>query len=255
MALNQLIETAYRIQRYRIVGPDWLRSQWFEIHATIPEGGTRDKIPEMLQTVLEERLKLKTHFENKEEPVYAIVVQKVGAKVRLTNDASIPTEEGAKNITADGQIKGKREGETTILFDSRTGPVRTTGLSNGLTRTELMKMSLSMFAEWLTPFLDRPAVDATDLKGFYTIPLEFPPEIFRIPIMKMAGSTLPPLNTPFSNPAGQPPTSTGAAPDPSMSVKPLIDAVEKLGLKLDQRKAPYQKLVIDHVERTPVEPE
>jgi uncharacterized protein (TIGR03435 family) len=34
---------------------------------------------------------------------------------------------------------------------------------------------------------------------------------------------------------------------------PLIVAVEKLGLKLDARKAPVDVLVVDNVRRTPLE--
>src|SRR5262249_14905046 len=58
MSLEGLITTAYQIETYQVTGPDWLNLQRFEINATISEGSSKDQVPEMLQSLLEDRFKL-----------------------------------------------------------------------------------------------------------------------------------------------------------------------------------------------------
>src|SRR5580693_8295370 len=56
----QLIDKAYRIQSYQVIGPDrWEFAQIrFDIQATLPQGSTQKQIPEMLQWLLAERFGL-----------------------------------------------------------------------------------------------------------------------------------------------------------------------------------------------------
>ena len=50
-------------------------------------------------------------------------------------------------------------------------------------------MSMSAFAEWLTPLIDRPIVDATDLKGSYKMTMELPTEVIRNAIIMKASTS------------------------------------------------------------------
>jgi len=173
MSLDSLIASAYRIKRDQIAGPDWLSSQRFEIHATIPEGTSQDQVPEMIQTLLEERFKLKAHIENKEQPVYALVVSKEGSKLMNADDVS---DAGATPIGG-GPMSIKREGDSFMIFDPRTGMVMRGGKGgrgSGTMRTEILKTSMPAFAEYITPFVDHPVVDATGLKGSYKMTMELP---------------------------------------------------------------------------------
>src|SRR5690242_271460 len=52
MSIEKLIVTAYGIKPYQLIGPDWMRSERFDIQAKIPEGVSKDRIPEMLQALL-----------------------------------------------------------------------------------------------------------------------------------------------------------------------------------------------------------
>src|SRR3984957_4868994 len=52
MSLSRLILTAYRLKPYQLSGPDWMKTQRFDILAKIPEGGSKDQVPEMLQSLL-----------------------------------------------------------------------------------------------------------------------------------------------------------------------------------------------------------
>jgi len=81
MALKDYIRIAYRLKDYQISGPDWLRSERFDITAKIPEGVSPGQIPEMLQGLLTERFQLKMHREKKEFPVYALEIAKSGLKI------------------------------------------------------------------------------------------------------------------------------------------------------------------------------
>src|SRR5437667_6809863 len=129
MSLNDLIAAAYRIKTDQIAGPEWLTSQRFEIHATIPEDTSKDQVPEMIQTLLEERFKLKAHRENKEQQVYALVVSKEGPKLMNADDVS---DAGATPIGG-GPMSIKREGDS----------------------FRLCRLSL----EYLTPLVDHPVLD------------------------------------------------------------------------------------------------
>ena len=48
--------------------------------------------------------------------------------------------------------------------------------------------------------------------------------------------------------------SASAASDPGGNgVSSIYDSVQKMGLKLDPRKAPVEQVVVTHVEKTPTE--
>src|SRR5580692_10751750 len=56
-SLSELLGMAYKVKYYQVQGPDWLGAtgQRFDILAKMPEGATKDQVPEMLQALLAER--------------------------------------------------------------------------------------------------------------------------------------------------------------------------------------------------------
>src|SRR5690348_8172121 len=58
MPLKQLIANAFEVKDYQVTGPDTIKSEPFDIVATMPEGSTKDDAPKMLRTLLEQRFKL-----------------------------------------------------------------------------------------------------------------------------------------------------------------------------------------------------
>ncbi len=132
-SLFRLICTAYRLRPYQMRGPDWLKNTNFDIQATLPAGGSVDKIPEMLQSLLEDRFGLKVHRADEEQPVYALVVAKGGPKLEKAKPAepeppadptkpppmtiamptlqggvkAVRTENGISLEMPDGEISGK----------------------------------------------------------------------------------------------------------------------------------------------------
>src|SRR5579863_73926 len=86
LSLMDLICKAYDVKQYQVSGPAWLGAQRFDILAKMPEGATKEQAPQMLQTLLAERFKLKIHRDDKQQPVpiYALVVGKGGPKMKLS---------------------------------------------------------------------------------------------------------------------------------------------------------------------------
>ena len=87
LSVRNYIRIAYRVKEYQIVGPDWIASERYDIHAKLPDGAKREQVPAMLQSLLEDRFQLKFHRESKEFPVFAVVVGKGGLKLK---ESSLP---------------------------------------------------------------------------------------------------------------------------------------------------------------------
>src|ERR1700712_5003650 len=66
LSLKDYIRMAYRMKDHQIIGPDFLASDRFDIAATLPSAEARDKVPEMLQTLLADRFHLTFHRDSKE---------------------------------------------------------------------------------------------------------------------------------------------------------------------------------------------
>ena len=188
-SLRRLIVRAYGVKDYQVEGPDWLDSARFDIAAKIPEATSKDKQAEafsaMMQKMLADRFKLAVHRDQKTLPIYGLVVEKKGTKFKEVSGCSPADRSDNRHLEA-----------TCITMDR--------------------------FAAYLSQVSDRPVLDMTGLKGYYSFKLDWFPEPDR----------------PGDAPAGP------ALPE---ALK------EQLGLSLETRKAPVEVLVVDHAERTPTE--
>src|SRR5689334_5896374 len=54
-SLKDYVRAAYQVKVYQVVGADWMGSERYNIDAKLPEGATREQVPEMLQSLLAER--------------------------------------------------------------------------------------------------------------------------------------------------------------------------------------------------------
>ena len=150
VTLNQCLMAAYDVKAYQISGPDWMRTERFDVTATVPNGVADAPAPEnappgavvlteplrlMLRKLLISRFEMTLHVEKRELPVYALVVGKAGTKLKETDTP------GRSNMRMNGG---------SVVFKSVTVP-------------ELVDyMSQMRSAE-----MDRPVVDNTGLKGRY----------------------------------------------------------------------------------------
>ncbi|HEX5226314.1 MAG TPA: TIGR03435 family protein [Bryobacteraceae bacterium] len=232
LSLKDYIVTAYRVRIYQISGPDWLGSERFDINAKLPEGASPKDTAAMLQTLLEDRFQLKVHREQNDFAVYGLVVGKGGLKIKESapdlNPPPSPVSGGA------GVAAISRPGGVTVNY------------SNGASFTfadnkfEGHKLPFPMIADVMARFTDRPVVDMTATKGNYAFSLELSPEDFRamgIRAAIAAGAQVPPQVLQQAETSGD----------------SLANALDKLGLKLEPRKAPIETLIVDHAEKTPSE--
>jgi hypothetical protein len=287
LSLADLIPMAFRVKPYQVSGPDWMRQERFDILAKIPEGVSKDQVPEMLQALLVERFKLTIHREKRDLPVYALVVGKNGPKLKESSpDDTASAESSTIGLTPpplppgppppppggplpgpgrggivigtpDGQVKMTQNGRGAVITGGPNGTMKMSMGENGVMRMEMSKATMAALADMIGPFVDRPVVDMTDLKGNYQVALELPME----DLMRMARARVPELAGaagpgggfgpggfgPGTAPAGGAP----AASDPSGTS--IFQAVQQLGLRLEPRKAPVETIIIDHVEKAPTE--
>jgi uncharacterized protein (TIGR03435 family) len=246
MSLADLIRVAYRVKPYQVSGPDWMTAERFDVLAKMPEGATREQVPEMLQALLAERFKLTVHRESKEHAVYALVVGKNGPKLKESAPGADAPAGGDAPAALDVQVSGR--GENTQVSISG-GPIGTAHMSmgpNGSMRLEAPKMNMAALADTLSRFFDRPVVDLTELKGTYQVALDLSMEDLRNAARTM-GMMGPGMG------GGR----EGTRPPPDAASDPgglsIFAAVQQLGLKLEPRKEPLDLIVIDHLEKAPTE--
>ena len=197
-------------------GPPWINSIRYRIDAKADgaKGQGLMRGP-MLQTLLEERFKLKIHHETREVPAYALTVAKGGLKLH-------PFQEGScipRDFTVLDQFPPQPFPELPTGQKYCGGGVTE---QRGIVTLEAIGMSIDDFIKHSLPGLDRPVVNNTGTTGLFNFHLEFAPE-------EPAGAGATPAEV----------------PGPS-----ILTALERqLGLKPEQAKVPGDFLVIDHIER------
>jgi len=260
VTLKNVLTNAYGVKGFQISGPGWLDSERYDIVAKLPRGATKEQFMVMLQNLLAERFKLTLHREKRDLPMYALVVGKNGPKLKESVDDPPPKEGDAPKVggpAADGPPPPPGK-----LPMGRDGfPVMPPGMGgrggasmifmNGNVRLTANRQSMAGLAEMLSVQFDLPVVDMTGLKGNYDITMYFAPE--GLAGMRMLGGLTPP-------PPGAPPPGEGgggmpmaSAPDAQSNPNLFASLQEQLGLKLEQRKGPVDLLVIDHLEKAPIE--
>jgi uncharacterized protein (TIGR03435 family) len=139
-------------------------------------------------------------------------------------------------------------------------------------RWEFVPLPMSAFVDALTMFLDKPVVDETKLKGDYKVYLEINADTMTAMNQNMMrGRGLPGAGGGGGGRGGgdgkQGPRPGGSPQEPAQglaqcfeaasqsdgSIAMLFKAVQKLGLNLQQAKAPIDTIVVDHLEKTPTE--
>jgi uncharacterized protein (TIGR03435 family) len=243
----ELLNAAFKIPLTRLTGPaaptmaGVLTATRFEIHATFPPGATKDDVPEMLQSLLAERFKLQYHSEKREQNIYALVVGKDGAKLEKSPEDAPPSGDTPANNTNRPDaisVSGDPQKGMTIRGAGNAGAMKMNMTPDGLIHLEAEKLTMEQLADSVTQYVGRPVIDETGLKGNYRITIE----MTQADVMAMARQV-----------GLQVPSAPGAdASDPGGGSS-MFRSVEKMGLKLESRKAPVDYFVIDRLEKTPTE--
>jgi uncharacterized protein (TIGR03435 family) len=234
LSLKDYIRIAFRVKDYQVMGPEWIGAERYDISAKLPQGGQREQVNDMLQTLLLYRFQIKMHRDSKEFPVYALTVAKGGLKMKespIDPDAdSSNGGTGAVNV----DVSGGRGGATVAYGKGSYFTI-------GEDELEARKLSMVNLADMLSRLVERPIVDMTAIKGTYDFKLEFPHEDFqamKVRVATAAGMTLPPQARQWAATVGD---------------DALFTAVQTVGLKLDARKAPLEVLVIAQAQKMPSE--
>jgi uncharacterized protein (TIGR03435 family) len=257
MSLADLIRIAYRVKPYQISGPDWMGAQRFDIQAKMPDGASTDQVPEMLQALLADRFKLVLHRDTTEHPVYALIVGKGGSKLKesapdpAVDAAPAEPPKGAITIgSGNDQVQITPQGGQGVAISSaQSGKMRMTMSAEGTMQLAMEKITMPALADALSPFLDRPVIDMTGLKGNYHVTLDLSVADL-MTVARTSGFSIPGMPSMPSIPVGSG-RPADAASDPSGSA--IFSAVQQLGLKLDPQKQPMERLIVDHLEKMPTE--
>ncbi len=167
-SLLQLVRLAFQAREYQIIGPDWMKSDRYDIRAKAPDGVPDTQIPQLLQSLLTDRFKMKFHREVRQMPIFALLVAKEGSKLVRANesDPAVPNRVSApESRTAPGASAASGGGGSSA------------GTAPALRLSTMHSVgTLSSFAGSLSRSMDRPVMDMTGLAGDYDIRLAYKPE-------------------------------------------------------------------------------
>jgi uncharacterized protein (TIGR03435 family) len=152
-SVKTLIRNAWDLLGFQLAGgPPWLDSDMYDISATTgrSEELTTDQFREMLKTLLAERFALRVHWDEREGPVYALVVAKEGSKLK-ENSGTVEPGINTRKAPHAARMQGTRE-PTSILASN---------LGNQLGRFVNDKTGLTGSYDWLLEWDPDPNPDST----------------------------------------------------------------------------------------------
>jgi uncharacterized protein (TIGR03435 family) len=231
--MKDLVRIGSRLKFYQITGPEWIAGERYDIDAKVPDGATRDQVPDMLEALLVDRFQLKSHREQRELPVYGLVVLPGGPKMKEVPDDPVPDGVDPKKSAFQVAAQGGPEG---VRINYGPG----SSFQFGDNKIEGTKLTMTYFVDVLGRFVDRPVVDMTQLTGKYDFKVDLSEDDYRAMLIRSAvaaGVQLPPQALRLME------TSDGS----------LFSALKPLGLKLESKKAPIEMLVVDTALKTPTE--
>jgi uncharacterized protein (TIGR03435 family) len=221
--LRSLIGFAYTgglataTRRMQVIGgPSWLDSDFYDIIASSEYPATLDELTgPMLKALLAERFQLKAHIEERENPVFNLVVAKPNANLKAANPSGC-AEPGPNNLT-------------TPSPDQRVcGNARLTANKPGFRTFDIPGVTMAQFAgRYVEAWVRRPTVDKTGLAGRFDIRLDI---------------SLSPPPPPEEN------VPAAAAPG-GIEDQARIALEDQLGLKLVPGRAPIDVVILDSINR------
>jgi uncharacterized protein (TIGR03435 family) len=206
-----MIRQAYPSQNLEIAGaPDWVRTERYDVVAKPSGTPTSDEFRLMMRAMLADRFRLQAHYEDREQPVYRLVLAR--------SDGRLGDQIRHSTLDCDAiraaNIRGEPIAGITVSNDAPPCGTR----SNG-SLFQAGGIAMRDFAAYLSLVAGRNVIDATGLPNRYEFTLRFSAQ----------------------------PSPGGTNGDDAPSLFTAVE--EQLGLKLEPSRAPLQTLVIDHIER------
>jgi uncharacterized protein (TIGR03435 family) len=224
------ISFAYKLQPGQLQSvnsdlPKWTMQDFFDIQARAAGNPTKDQFRLMMQSLLANRFKLIIHSETREQPVFALVLdkpEKFGPQLRPHTDGSpscAPATAASALPFTTGTVDGGYPAECGSVMMIPTGKRGSVGVGG---RNVTMGMIASTIdgAGNLSGELEKPVIDGTGLKGAFDFRIDFTPQL---------------------------PFMPNAAAD--QNAPTFLEALkDQLGLKLDPQTGEVQKVIVDHVD-------
>jgi uncharacterized protein (TIGR03435 family) len=178
--LKLLIMKAYSLQYSRIIGgPEWINVDRFEIEAKAGQDANPAQAMPMLQSLLEDRFRMKVRRENRETPVYDLAVDKGGSKLAPSKVSECPPSD---TLTPSAQPDAAPP--------APCGQIRIVPSASGV-RMEGDRVPIAELVRVLSVGLpDRPVLDRTNLTGLFDIRLHFIEERPGTPDSDSSGPTM-----------------------------------------------------------------
>jgi uncharacterized protein (TIGR03435 family) len=216
-AINQpliaYMRFAFKLGQGELLGlPSWIYRERFDIEARSTAMPSKDQMRLMMQALLADRFKMRTHIASRSRPVFDLIRARrgrIGPQLRphATDDPCAVTGSGLASIPC-----------------GRAGPLQARVDAHG--RLVGRGVPVARLAELFTsPFtgIDRPIRDRTELTGTFDFDVEWAP-----------------------------PSDSAATPGASVEIhEPTFGQAldEQLGLKLKPANGPVDVRIVDHIER------
>jgi uncharacterized protein (TIGR03435 family) len=225
--LGFLISQAYGFEAYQFRPNDPCCRERFDFTAKVPAGATKEQFHRMIQSLLEERFKLKLHHEKREMPTFELTIEESGSKMK------------------EATLSGSSSDDPWALPEFTIGkdgypvfPAGRGGLAgvNGHYRWVGFNVSMPEIINTLSFHLGRPVADATQLTGRYDVDLKWWIDVAWL--LERSGHQ----------------DEIKDLPDLGVSGPTLIRAVQdQLGLKLNSQRGFGDTVIVDHLEKVPAE--
>jgi uncharacterized protein (TIGR03435 family) len=230
--LRDLILTAYGIYgnganpasgsfRMQVVGgPSWMDSTRYDIVAKPAGNPPRSEMyGPMMQSLLEERFKLRVHREAKEGPIYFLTAAKNGPMLHVTKEGSC--------VVADIDHPPSAATGAPICGKPKINP------GPSVLAIDIPGATIANLCTQLSMVMDREVIDKSGIGGRFDIHLEVPPADMQPQFV--AGRTIEQQDR--------------TAVEDAHAGPSIFKALHQLGLRLQSGRGLVQVLIVDQIER------
>jgi uncharacterized protein (TIGR03435 family) len=206
-----LVRAAYPVESSEYIGgPDWLRTERYDVTAVGPPQTTRADIPQMLRRLLSERFRFNGHYETVERDVYNLVLARP--------DRKLPSGLRKVEIDCEARRAANLRGEKLPELPPPGSGASPCSIGMRYAETATIRSggrTMAEFAQTLGGPAGRVVIDKTGLTGYYEFEMTFSPN-------PQAGGDEPSVFTALQ---------------------------EQLGLKLESARTNVRVFVVDEIER------
>lgn len=215
--LRAIIRVSYGVPDTKVIAPDWVASQRYDIQAKATGDPSRAVIWEMVKSLLADRFKAVIATESRDLEIYALVrvdPEKLGPRIRRSKVDCAAIGEAAQH-----GVEPPQSNRVLCGGKQAAGHIEAGG------------MPMAATAGSLSQIVGRPVVDATGLDGEWDYDLDYSPP--------------------------QPSAATGPAVAPTVPANPtsppdapsIFTALqEQLGLRLNATHGPVDVVVVKSIE-------